>query len=94
MRHSAAVSAASVTTRASSAPAAAMTCRAVVASAASLSPASSTNSHPPPRGNAGTAAGPRLATTTSTIRRSRPSTAIGEYGNSAGTASAAPAMSA
>ena len=52
----------------------------------------STRSQPSPSGRAGTAPGPLWARTTSTRRRSMPSTARGEWASSAGTSSAASIM--
>ena len=91
IRHSAAASATSVTTRESRAPASARTPWAFAVTSATLSPVSSTISQPSPRGRSGTTA---AGTSRSrwTIRASMPSTAVGECGSRAGVASAASAI--
>ena len=60
---------------------------AAATASADVSPAVSTNSQPRPRGSSGTAAAPRRARNTSTIRESMPSIATGWCDSRAGTAS-------
>ena len=81
-----------MTTRVADVEAAATTAAAAASRSLALLPTTSTNNHPWPPGSGGTAPGPEVALTTSTMRASSPSQAVGAHGSRAGASSAASAI--